>query len=149
MKNTWYVYVTHTLINDSILVCHFGDICIRCNTEVTWSLDKQENRLKNKEDKAVVTFSLHLNNNEVKQVHQHHLRCTVIVLVSNRLHFYNVTGWLQLSREQSHKLNQAHLGVKSDSSADLPSTFFLVVEIHLKCMFELNSKKNNMHNFWI
>lgn len=55
--------VIHTLIDDSVLVCHFGDIRVRSNTEVTGGLEKQEN----KDVKRKKTFSLHTNNKEVKQ----------------------------------------------------------------------------------
>lgn len=34
--------MTHTLFDDPILACHFGDICVRRHTEVTGGLEMQE-----------------------------------------------------------------------------------------------------------
>ena len=56
------MYAIHTLIDDSILVCHFGDIRVRGNTEVTGGLEKQENKDLQMNNTVVVTFSRHINN---------------------------------------------------------------------------------------
>lgn len=46
------VCICHTLIDDSILVCHFGDICVRSDAEVTGSLEKQVNNVLKKQKMA-------------------------------------------------------------------------------------------------
>lgn len=43
----------HTLIDDSILVCHFGDVRIRSNAEVTGGLEKQVNNVLKKESRQL------------------------------------------------------------------------------------------------
>lgn len=80
---SWMVlmYVIHTLIDHSILVCHFGHVCVRSNTEVTGGLEKQEMKRLIK-----------------RRRHSRHFYCTLTTKDSNN--FKNTTldagNWLQL-----------------------------------------------------
>lgn len=58
--------VCHTLIDDSILVCHFGDIRIRSNAEVTGGLGKQVNNVLKKQKMA--------EKKEARQLYKHNTR---------------------------------------------------------------------------